>query len=93
MIFSGTRYTLRPTYEGLTNNMHPLVDIHCHLLPNLDDGAANWDESLAMARLAQEDGITCIVATAHQLGAYAHVSGAGFAIWPWNSSNVSIGKA
>jgi len=55
--------------------MLPLVDIHCHPLPELDDGASSWDEALAMARLAVEDGITCIVATAHQLGAYGHVQG------------------
>jgi protein-tyrosine phosphatase len=47
------------------------VDIHCHLLPGLDDGAASWDEALAMARLAAADGISTIVATPHQLGNYA----------------------
>ncbi|MGA2032622.1 MAG: CpsB/CapC family capsule biosynthesis tyrosine phosphatase [Thermoguttaceae bacterium] len=55
--------------------MPPLVDIHCHPLPELDDGALNWDEALAMARLAVEDGITCIVATTHQLGGYGHIHG------------------
>ncbi len=55
--------------------MPPLVDIHCHPLPELDDGATSWDEALAMARLAVEDGIACIVATTHQLGAYGHVQG------------------
>ena len=48
----------------------PLVDIHCHLLPGIDDGAGDWDESLAMARLAAAEGIGTIVATPHQLGAY-----------------------
>jgi protein-tyrosine phosphatase len=46
----------------------PLTDIHCHLLPGLDDGAADWDEALGMARLAAEDGITAAVVTPHQLG-------------------------
>ncbi len=36
----------------------PLVDIHCHLLPEIDDGAATWEDSLAMARMAAADGIT-----------------------------------
>jgi protein-tyrosine phosphatase len=49
----------------------PFVDIHCHLLPGLDDGAADWNESLAMARLAVADGISAVVATPHQLGAHA----------------------
>jgi protein-tyrosine phosphatase len=44
------------------------VDIHCHLLPTLDDGAKNIEESLAMARMAVADGIEAIVATPHQLG-------------------------
>jgi protein-tyrosine phosphatase len=51
------------------------VDIHCHLLPGIDDGARDWDESLAMARLAAEDGTTTIVATPHQLGNYGRNRG------------------
>lgn len=46
------------------------VDIHCHLLPGIDDGAQDWDESLAMARLALHDGTTTITATPHQLGSF-----------------------
>src|SRR5688572_13115579 len=48
------------------------VDIHCHLLPGIDDGAKDWDESLAMSRLAVDDGTTTIVATPHQLGSFRH---------------------
>jgi protein-tyrosine phosphatase len=51
------------------------VDIHCHLLPGIDDGAKDWDESLAMARLAADDGIRTIVATPHQLGNFGHNRG------------------
>ena len=47
------------------------IDIHCHLLPGLDDGASRWEETLAMAELAAADGIRTIVATPHQLGIYA----------------------
>ena len=46
------------------------VDMHCHLLPGIDDGARNWDESLAMARLAEADGIATVIVTPHQLGTY-----------------------
>ena len=42
-----------------------MIDIHAHILPGVDDGAKNWDQSLEMARLAVEDGITVIVATPH----------------------------
>ena len=51
------------------------VDIHCHLVPGIDDGAKSWQESLAMARMAVDDGIETIVVTPHQLGGYAHNSG------------------
>ena len=42
-----------------------MIDIHAHILPGMDDGAKNWDQTLQMARLAVEDGITIMVATPH----------------------------
>lgn len=42
-----------------------MVDIHCHILPGLDDGAKSMDESVRMAEMAIEDGITHVVATPH----------------------------
>ncbi len=54
---------------------HSFVDIHCHLLPGIDDGAKDWGDSLAMARLAVEDGTTTIIATPHQLGNSGHNTG------------------
>jgi protein-tyrosine phosphatase len=56
------------------NDPEPFVDIHCHLLPGLDDGPASWDESLAMAEMAAADGICSVVATPHQLGSHAENS-------------------
>ena len=53
----------------------PFVDIHCHLLPGIDDGAKSWDDTLAMARMAEADGIRTVVATPHQLGGFAHNRG------------------
>ena len=44
-----------------------MIDIHCHILPNIDDGPSSMDESIAMARLAVDDGIHTIVATPHSL--------------------------
>jgi protein-tyrosine phosphatase len=41
------------------------VDIHCHLLPGLDDGPANLADSLAMAEAAVSSGTTHMVATPH----------------------------
>ncbi|HYM89665.1 MAG TPA: CpsB/CapC family capsule biosynthesis tyrosine phosphatase [Nitrospiraceae bacterium] len=42
-----------------------MVDLHCHILPNVDDGAASLDEALAMARFCAADGTTHIFATPH----------------------------
>ena len=51
------------------------VDIHCHMLPAIDDGAASWRESLAMGRMAAADGIETVIVTPHQLGAFAKNEG------------------
>ena len=42
-----------------------MIDLHCHILPGLDDGAADDAVALAMCRMAAEDGIRTIVATPH----------------------------
>jgi len=42
-----------------------MIDLHCHILPELDDGALDLDDSLAMARQAEEDGIAVVCATPH----------------------------
>ncbi|MDY0094562.1 MAG: CpsB/CapC family capsule biosynthesis tyrosine phosphatase [Candidatus Vecturithrix sp.] len=43
-----------------------MIDLHCHILPHLDDGPETLQETLEMCRMAVEDGITTIVATPHQ---------------------------
>ena len=40
-------------------------DMHCHILPGVDDGARDLDESLAMLRAAKAAGITSITCTPH----------------------------
>lgn len=42
-----------------------MLDIHCHILPDIDDGAKDIDESLKMCEIARKDGINTIVATPH----------------------------
>jgi protein-tyrosine phosphatase len=42
-----------------------VIDLHCHILPGLDDGPPNLDASVALARLAAADGTRTIVATPH----------------------------
>lgn len=40
-------------------------DLHCHILPGVDDGARDLDESLAMLEAAKAAGITSITCTPH----------------------------
>jgi protein-tyrosine phosphatase len=42
-----------------------MIDLHCHMLPGIDDGAKSLEMSLAMARMAVEDGITITACTPH----------------------------
>jgi len=42
-----------------------VIDLHCHVLPGIDDGAADLADSVAMARQAEADGIRTICATPH----------------------------
>ena len=42
-----------------------MIDLHCHLLPGIDDGARDLSTALAMARIAVDDGITLTACTPH----------------------------
>jgi protein-tyrosine phosphatase len=42
-----------------------MIDLHCHLLPGIDDGAHDLATSLEMARIATDDGIKTIFCTPH----------------------------
>ncbi|MBT2658632.1 tyrosine protein phosphatase [Bacillus sp. ISL-18] len=42
-----------------------MVDIHCHILPGIDDGAKDFSDSIMMAREAEKEGIHTIIATPH----------------------------
>jgi protein-tyrosine phosphatase len=49
-----------------------MIDIHAHILPDIDDGPKTFDESIEMLQKAQADGIQAIVATPHTLdGVYS----------------------
>ncbi|MGR9088882.1 MAG: tyrosine-protein phosphatase [Gammaproteobacteria bacterium] len=48
-----------------------MIDLHCHLLPGIDDGPKSMDESVGMARFAVDQGIRRCVVTPHiQPGCY-----------------------
>ncbi|MFT8319989.1 MAG: CpsB/CapC family capsule biosynthesis tyrosine phosphatase [Bacillus sp. (in: firmicutes)] len=42
-----------------------MIDIHCHILPGIDDGAKTMEDSLEMAKVAAGEGIKTIIATPH----------------------------
>lgn len=45
--------------------MRGMTDIHCHILPGVDDGAESPEEALEMARMALHSGVRTIIATPH----------------------------
>ncbi len=45
-----------------------MIDIHCHILPGMDDGAGDYRQALEMARVAADSGVAAIVATPHFRG-------------------------
>lgn len=44
-----------------------MIDLHSHILPGLDDGAADQAQALEMAHIAQDEGISGIIATPHYM--------------------------
>ena len=42
-----------------------MIDIHCHPLPGIDDGARSLEMAVAMCQMAAKDGTTHLVATPH----------------------------
>ena len=42
-----------------------MIDIHCHILPEVDDGPKSWETAESMCRTAAQDGIEHMVATPH----------------------------
>lgn len=45
--------------------MERYIDMHCHILSGVDDGAATMEETEKMLRIAYQEGIRCIIATPH----------------------------
>lgn len=52
-----------------------MIDIHCHILPGVDDGAKDWEVAAEMCRIAAADGVTHIVASPHANDEYAYDRG------------------
>src|SRR5260370_3246869 len=61
--------------QRAANKDYVVIDIHCHLLPEVDDGPKSCDVGVAMCRMAEADGITHAVATPHANDHYAYDRG------------------
>ena len=46
-------------------NAEYIVDVHCHIMPGIDDGSRDITETLKMLKIAQSEGITHMIATLH----------------------------
>src|SRR5262252_1838998 len=52
-----------------------MIDLHCHILPGMDDGAGDITVSIEMAKLCVADGVTVVACTPHILPGLYHNSG------------------
>ena len=52
-----------------------MIDLHCHILPGIDDGAPDIATAINMARVFAEDGVTTVACTPHILPGLYHNSG------------------
>ena len=53
-----------------------MIDLHCHILPGMDDGAGDINVSIEMSKLYVADGVTVVACTPHILPGLYHNSGA-----------------
>lgn len=58
-----------------------MIDLHCHILPGMDDGADSWETAVEMGRMAVESGTDVIAATCHFNHPSARYPGEIFRFW------------
>lgn len=51
--------------KSIPKEIKNIADLHCHIIPEFDDGPQSIEESVAMIRLAMQEGISTIVSTSH----------------------------
>jgi Capsular polysaccharide biosynthesis protein len=50
-----------------------MLDMHCHILPGIDDGAKDLNDSIYISRMEERDGIATIIATPHYIDSESEV--------------------
>ena len=55
----------RPLQASTSRRVRAMIDLHCHVLPRIDDGPSTIEDSVALARAAVAAGTRTIVATPH----------------------------
>jgi len=66
----GCRREESPVDRRLLRAATKFTDVHCHCLPDLDDGPASMEEAIALCWRLVEDNVSTVVATPHQLGPF-----------------------
>lgn len=56
---------VRPRASAASSSGHAVIDLHCHILPGIDDGPESLDASLSLARAQVAAGVDTVVATPH----------------------------
>ena len=56
------------------SKVEPTIDIHCHIMPGVDDGSPDMATSLEMLRIADKNGITHLILTPHHKPMHHNVS-------------------
>jgi len=50
-----------------------MIDLHSHIIPDVDDGSSSMEESIKMLKIAWEDGVKAMVATPHMFGQVSRI--------------------
>ena len=71
--------------------MNQITDMHCHILPGLDDGSKSMEETMEALREASRQGITAVIATPHYYpGRYEPDAGEVLHAWRQVKQRISL---
>ncbi len=71
--------------------MNQITDMHCHILPGLDDGSKSMEETMEALREASRQGITSVIATPHYYpGRYEPDAGEVLHAWRQVKQRISL---